>query len=275
MVPWITKAQVVSQSPPNKVMVLYPSGQMPGIPVTVVSDGPADALRVKQHALPTPGTWGVVAFPAGDIRNGVWLGSLYAQNVQAYTNTTDPHFEYDSHYSGYYKWLDQTGNQNIYYPDGTAIVVGTATTADPTFRQVVNPDQSSSSVEFTSSQRVPSPPSPFNTTINHATGAKAQITSTGAVNVEAANGQTITLSVNGASIQIDASGNINIDAAAGKAINLSQGGASLADTLVLTNSLISAYNAHVHSDPEGGNTGTPTTQLTASDIGSTLVNVSN
>ena len=130
-------------------------------------------------------------------------------------------------------------------------------------------------MEFTSSQRVPSPPSPFNTTINHPTGAKAQITSAGAINVEAATGQAITLSVNGASIQIDASGNINIDAAAGKAINLSQGGASLADTLVLTNNLISAYNAHVHTDPQGGDTGVPTVQLTASGIGSTLVNVSN
>ncbi len=248
MVPWITKAQVVSQSPPNKVMVLYPSGQMPGIPVTVVSDGPADALRVKQHALPTPGTWGIVAFPAGDIRNGVWLGSLYAQNVQAYTNTTDPHFEYDSHYSGYYKWLDQTGNQNIYYPDGTAVVVGTATSPDPTFRQIVNADQSSGSVEFTPSERVPSTPSPFNYTVLHPSGAQVQIEANGAVNITVATGQTLNINLNGQSVT---------------------------DALVLVSKFISEFNAHTHSDPEGGNTGTPNTPLTAADVESTLVKTSN
>lgn len=248
MIPLISKAQVISQAPPNSVYIMLPSGQMPGYPVQVLINGPADPLRVRQRELPAPGTWGMVAFHAGSPRNGVWLGSYYGQNNQAFSNTTDPAYEYDSHYSGFYTTLDSTGNKVISFPDGTNIVIGNITAPPTMYRQTVNPAQQQEAVPFTAAQRVPNAPNPFSITVNHPSGASLQITPSGAINVNAASGETV---------------------------NFSQGGASVSDALVLVSKMINEFNNHVHPDPQGGDTGPPATQLTATDIESTVTKTSS
>lgn len=247
MIPWITKAQVVSAVPPDSVNVLLPSGQMPGFPVKVMMNGPADALRVNQQPLPTPGTWGLVVFPAANQRNGVWLGSFYAQSVNAFTVPDDAHMKYISHWSGHYETLDKDGNSVTYHPDGTYVIVGSMNALPPTYRQTVAPDQTQQSTEFTPADRVSSKPSPYYITVAHASGASLEITPAGQINVTAAPGQTV---------------------------NFSQEGNAVNDALVLVSKMVSAFNAHVHPDPESGNTGTPSTQLTAADIESAVVKTS-
>jgi len=249
MVPFLTKAQVISQSPPNAVFIMFMSGQMPSYPVQVLIHGPADPLRVNQVSLPAPGTWGMVAFHAGDVRNGVWLGSYYGQNNQAFSDTTDANYEYNSHYSGFYTTLDKTGNKVISFPDGTNIVIGDGITTPPAmYRQTVNPAQEQEAVPFTDAQRVINKPSPFTLTVNHPTGASLQITPSGAINVNAATGETV---------------------------NFSQGGANVTDALVLVSKMVSEFNNHVHPDPQGGDTGPPATQLTAANIESTVTKTSS
>ena len=51
-------------------------GQMPALGVCVGTHGPRDGVRVKAAPLPTKGTRGVILFPRGDIRNGVWVCSV-------------------------------------------------------------------------------------------------------------------------------------------------------------------------------------------------------
>lgn len=197
----LTKAQVVAQAAPDGVYVMLPSGQIPGYPVKVGFQGPADAMRVKKTALPTPGTWGIVLFPAGDVRNGVWMTSYYAQKVTAFDSTTDPHQEYDSHYSGYYRSLDQNGNENIVFPDGTAIVVSSTGAVASTQRQTVTPEQAQESVPFTADQRVPNPPSPFYLAIRHISGTSIVISPSGAITI-----------IGVEDIDMTASGDVNITA---------------------------------------------------------------
>ena len=244
----IGKAMVVSQAPPNQINVMFPSGQMCGYPIQVLIHGPADGVRVSQKALPAPGTWGIVAFPAGDYRNGIWIGAFYANLVTAFTNNTDPNFEYDAHWSGFYKTLDSKGESTTYYPDGTSIVIGAATTPAATYRNTVNATQTPQQIAFPPAERVPTTPAPFNITVNHPSGASVQITAAGAINVIAASGQNI---------------------------NFSDNGQSVADALVLVSKMVSEFNSHTHSDPQGGTTGTPTTPLTTSSIQSSIVKTSS
>lgn len=247
MIPWLTRAQVVSTAPPNKVNVIFPSGQSPGFPVQVLTEGPADAQRVQQEPLPRPGTWGIIGFPNGDSRNGVWLGSYYANQEQAYTIPDDPHFRYFSHWSGHYETLDKDGNSVTYHPDGTYVAVGSMTALPSTNRQTVDATQTQQSVPFPASDRIPNPPSPFYVTIAHASGATLQITPAGQINVIAAPGQTI---------------------------NFSQEGQTVNDALVLVSKFISEFNAHTHGDPQGGTTTTPTAPLTAADVESAITKTS-
>ena len=76
----------------------------------------------------------------------------------------------------------------------------------------------------------------------------------------------------GGKIELDSSGNVEIQAAS--SISLTNGGAA-ADALALVSKLVTAFNAHTHSDPQGGVTGAPTTPWTASTIESVLTKVSN
>jgi phage baseplate assembly protein V len=87
-----------------------------------------------------------------------------------------------------------------------------------------------------------------------------------------AGGQMALTQPSGGSIELDSSGNVEIQAAS--SISLTNGGAA-ADALALVSKLVTAFNAHTHSDPQGGVTGAPTTPWTASTVESVLTRVSN
>jgi phage baseplate assembly protein V len=75
-----------------------------------------------------------------------------------------------------------------------------------------------------------------------------------ALAVSLPNGATMNLSANGATIAIDASGNITVHAAGGINLITSAHNESV-------DGIINTYNAHTHSDPQGGNTAPPTQQM--------------
>ena len=98
-------------------------------------------------------------------------------------------------------------------------------------------------------------------------------TSTHELQVTLGAGGQMTLSQpSGGSIELDSSGNVEIQAAS--SISLTNGGAA-ADALALVSKLVTAFNAHTHSDPQGGVTGSPTTPWTASTVESVLTKISN
>ena len=81
-----------------------------------------------------------------------------------------------------------------------------------------------------------------NVQVSTAGGISADLLSTGSIEINLPSGQTF--SVNGS-----------------------------ADALALVSSLVSAFNAHTHTDPQGGVTGTPVTQWSASTIESAIMKV--
>jgi hypothetical protein len=250
MVPILTQAVVIGQDPATGGLnVAFPSGQMAAYPVKFGFHGPADGVRVNHPAMPGRGTWGIVAFPGGDDRAGVWISSVYNAMDDARTTNTDAFLEYNSHQSGYYETLDKTGQKVIAFPDGTNIVVGNDTAKPTTYRHVVDDKQFAKLQAFPDAERVPTPPSPFAVNIRVASGVHISIDPTGVVLVDVGSGNAV--------LEMHPSGTINLLAAT--RINI--GG--LAETLyrLIDERAIAIFNGHTHSDPQGGNTGPPNSTL--------------
>ena len=314
---FISQARVISHNPPNGLQVIFKSvGQSPSFPVTVLRDY-ADARRVSQRPLPQIGTWGLVVFPYGDIRNGVWIGSYYPSQMDALTTTlasghapSDPFIDYEASFSGDWWLMDGIGNRAHQYADSSYFVAsgssGIAFPSLPTlYRHVVDATQKQNTIAYPYSDRVTNPPvsgRPFFYGFKHHSGTLVSMDSSGSTVVSGASGATFkdtfggtvfTIDVSGnttvsgspkanlvfnfgnTTLTVDSSGNITFALAGGDLFNITQGGASPSDGLVLVSKLIAAYNAHVHTDPQGGNTGVPTVALTASGVRSTIIDISN
>jgi sorbitol-specific phosphotransferase system component IIA len=271
----LTYATVVATVPDqNAVYVSLRNGEGLAAPVTVLLPGPCDGLRIKQAPLPGRGTQGVIAFLNGDLRSGVWLGAYPAGNFDAISNPANsPHLDYQSHWSGFWEALDESGSTTTTWPDGSQAIVGSGFT--PT-KHIQDANSGKRVVVARTASDYPTPPSPLPVAFNHKSGAKLTISSAGAVEASAAAGQTATITANSATIQIDASGNITITAAGNitatspgtvhvqaPTINLDDGGTlqSLA-----TAAFVTWAEGHVHSDPQGGTTGAPTTSPPSSGL---------
>lgn len=190
--PLLAHAQVISQDPQGGVYVLLPSGQVPGASYArVIHYGPADGLRVTQKPLPPPGTWGLVAFPYGDSRNGIWIGSVYAAQVDARALPQDPNADYESHWSGAWSLMDGTGQYAKSFPDGTYLTVSSTAALPAVTRNIVNEQQVKTAIPYAASDRVTTPPSPFIVNLRTASGATIQIDASGNINVTAGSGGTI------------------------------------------------------------------------------------
>lgn len=209
MVPLIGLGQVVAHDPltGGVYVIMRSSGQVPGLPVKIGYEGEADGLRINQHPLPGLGTWGVIAFPNGDVRNGIWIRSHYASQVNAITSQAgEPYTKYYAHQSGYWEHLDVAGNQTKVYPDGTSISISETGAIPTTYRNIVDTGEVQKQQEFTQSQRVPNPPPPKIINIITATGVNINVDANGSILVDttkAKNGN-VTLNVKGnANITVD------------------------------------------------------------------------
>lgn len=287
--PLISNARVIAVDVAHrKLTVTLPSAQQ--VVVRTTYDGPADGLRVSHKALPGRGTEGIVVFPGGDNRNGFWLKSLYASAMDALTTDTDQFMEYDSHWSGHFHILDQSGNYTESFADGSFLQAGSGTTVPPTFRHTVDPSQFRQVTPLSQSQRVPSPPSPFNFTFGHISGTKVAIDPSGNTTVAGASGAALTQTFGGTTLTVDASGNVSATGASGATFTTTFGGATLeidssgnvsitaptsvkigsqGETLhtLLTSLAAAAYNLHEHTN---NGASVPTVLMTTADETSVL-----
>lgn len=211
MPPWPMPAIVVSQDPDNYALNVsvkgFLGGQMPSVPVRVVTQGPRDAVRGDFPELPTPGTWGLVVFPSGDRRNGHWLGSIDATAIDASTlapglgNTA-----YHSQWAGGFTYRAQDGTTYQAWPDGSAWQMG-PTTPSPTRHVVDAATLARTRAPFPMAERVASAPGAFPGTFTHPTGASIALSTAGAWTITSAGGAQIVLEANGQITLLTGGGN--------------------------------------------------------------------
>jgi len=237
-------------------MLPQQGAESPVLPAKVLTTGPSDALRIEQRPLPAKGTTGVVMALNGDPRSLVWLGAYPANCNDAITSQDDDQFiDYSSHYSGYFRHMDEAGNVTQEWPDKTQVIVGTG---PPTlYRHIVGQSGTQEVVEMTYADRVATPPNnPYPVIINHASGTTVTIASAGDISVNSPK-----------TIKIVATGNISITSMAtcfiegDTKVNISGHGGTT--YRLVDERLISLFNNHDHSGVQtgGGITGPPTSQM--------------
>jgi len=211
--PPISRAQVISQDPDNEAVYVtllsgY-GGQGAVVSVQVLTHGPRDAVVGHFPALPTPGTGGVVVFPSGDDRSGIWLGAISTQLTDASAHAPgNGGADYAAHYGGGYSYRSENGDLTEAFPDGTILQVGAAPAA--LTRHTVDETQQRQRTAFTAALRRPQTPSAFPVALVHPTGASGTVSAAGAWSVVAASGQAITLSAGGVTLTFDGSGNLAV-----------------------------------------------------------------
>src|ERR1700693_39988 len=94
----IYQCRVLSVDAVNRlVYVLTPANQATGIPCKLLHQGPCDALRIHAPPMPTPGSYGLVAWVHGLSTNGIYLGSLITTLQSAVGVPTDANAHYEAH----------------------------------------------------------------------------------------------------------------------------------------------------------------------------------
>lgn len=219
--------RVTSQVPEQGgLIVQLRSGQQPGLPVKVLYQGPADALRLYQRPLPPPGTWGLVIFANGDIRNGIWIGSYYTSLQDAITasaaNPTSANIDYEAHWSGFWRLVDDQGQEAVSWPDGSFMTVAASGVAPPLptmYRHIVDDQNAQQRIPYPTSDRIASVPSPFWFHYRHASGTDISIAPIGDTEITGAPGAFLTASFGGTMVSIDGFGNVQFTGAAGASIS--------------------------------------------------------
>lgn len=187
---------VTAQDPQNDGVVVSfkQSGQIAGASVKILHHGAADGVRISQRPLPGVGTWGLIAFPNGDLRNGIWLGSYYPSMVDAVASgPTDFFLDYEAHWSGWWRLLNDHGEMATVFPDGTALTVNATGDIPATYRHIVGADQKQERREFTQAERVPTIPTPFTVKLATASGVTVEISPTGAITITGPTTMVITV----------------------------------------------------------------------------------
>ena len=210
--PSLGVTQVMSRSlNPWGVYVLHPTIQATGVLVQMGLSGSADALRVSQKALPTEGTWGLVAWPHGDSRNGIWICSLFTQGNSALL-TSSADVDYEAHPSGAWSLLDQNGQATLSLPDGSFITFGNGGNKPELTRQVVNSAQQTVTQSYPDSTRQAGTPSPFPFTFSLASGANIKVDTS--ANIILTTIGTLTANVTG-NVEVTTQNNVTITVGSG------------------------------------------------------------
>lgn len=312
MLAQLVQAQVVAHDPPFGIRVAFrTTGQQASFRVLLGRDF-GNAVSVSQRPMPQIGSWGLVAFPNQDLRNGVWICAIYPSLLDALTTTksdgsnpTDPHIDYEAHFSGDWSILDGLGNFAHQYVDSSYFVAASGTALPTVYRHTVDGNQKQQTVPFSYADRIPNPPaSGFNYRFHHKSGTDLLLDTSGSVTVSGASGATLKFLFGGSTFMVDASGNTTVSGAAGatltqtfghtsftidasglttlalpggKTFNVTQGGGSATDAWALVSKLLNVINTHTHKDVQSGssNSGTITSPVASGDLASTLSKVSN
>lgn len=237
--PWPLVGQVLSQDPEHDsiTVIIQSGGQYATAPIRILYHGHADAMRLNKKPLPGKGTWGLVVFPNGDIRNGSWLGGYHSTLMDAIpADASDPFMSYDAHYSGDWHLLDQYGNRAQQFADGSTLTINASGAALPTvYRHTVDENQQQQRVIYPFKDRVPNPPPPFATSYGQAVsgslgGATVTIDASGNTSFTCATtGHTFTITYNSATIQVSGNGNISITDANNNSIAMNTNGIQITD----------------------------------------------
>jgi hypothetical protein len=271
-IPLLTIGQVYAHAPDNGGVrvILRSSGQDPGYVIRMGYTGPADTLRIRQRPLPTRGSWGLIAFPYGDIRNGVWICTILPSLADALTSTAsgasalDPFIDYESHYSGFWKMLDGLGQLAMEFPDGSSFVLGSGSTLPTTYRHTVTSGNAREKIPFVSADRVPNPPPPFVLNLAMKSGATIAVDASGNVsvstvgNVAAIASGTASILASGNVSAHSASGSVSLTDGKGSNFTLSNdnnGSATMAGTLTLACNVIVTKALTVSGVVTGESTG--------------------
>lgn len=280
------KAQVISHDPEKDgVYVQLASGQKLGYPVQRLYPV-ADGLRISKPPLPVRGSWVMISFSGGDMRNGIMMGAFHPNLNDAIPNAPgDPFSHYDSHYSGHWHHMDgMSGFVSTQFADTSSFVMGSGSLNLPMiFRHKVDENQQQMRIPFTQQDRNPKPQQPFGWKYSQAVsggmgGLTCSTDVSGNFNVtNSASGKTGSFSFGGTTIHIDANGNANIDLGGGKLLNMTQGGGAASDFLTLVSKLVIAFNSHTHGNVMSGGdiTSTPTSPWSADTVRSAIIHISN
>jgi hypothetical protein len=213
------RAMVIAHDPSSDSMyVMLSTGQITGFPVRRLYHGTADGMRINKPPLPVKGSWGLVIFPSGDARNGVWLGSYPPNMVDAIPNEQDdPFCDYHSHYSGHWSFTHGiSGYMATQFADGSYAIASSGSNLLTTHRHTVDDQQKQQRVEFKWSDRNPNPQPTFAYTfVQSGTQFSVYLTGAGSTTVTFNQGQTLTIqqSGTGTTWNIDGDGNITFSTA--------------------------------------------------------------
>ena len=200
-------------------------GQIPFVPVDVLTPGPRDAQRMHAHPLPTPGTRGVVCFTRGDDRTGRWIGASSPALLDASTLVPGSGYvDYAAEYAGGWRWTGQDGTAARVWADGSSLLLGPVMPV-PT-RHVLTASGTREAAPYLASQRNPSPPGPFPLTLALANGLVLAVNASGSAALTAPSGQTVTLAVSGGAILALSAGGATITAPSGQTVTFSANGAT-------------------------------------------------
>lgn len=232
MPPWPLPAVVVSQDPDryslNVAVGGIGGGQMPSLPVKVLTHGPRDAVRGHYPELPLPGTHGLVVFPRGDPRNGHWMGATDpALNDSSTMSPGNGNQAWHAHYGGGASWRGPDGSLWEEWPDGSTLLVG-PTTPSPT-RHTIDDKGVRQRSPFPLARRVAvTVANPFGVAFSQSSGAQLTIDQFGNWTVTAPADATITLTNGSATLALDADGSVHVTVAGGKTMTVDAGGATKA-----------------------------------------------
>ena len=259
----IVLAQVFSVSPTDHaVQVIFTT--LAG----VLTPGTGQAFKVKvlqRRAgitgaileLPQVGEWGLVCFPHGSDQMAVWLGSLNRDLSNLTWDGIGPTTRLDQHESGVYRLIDDDGNVDTVFADGTYLRVGSGSTlADREHYE--RQGQGKRSIPFAN-------PTGVSATVHvqHSSGTTVTIDPDGTLTVHGVAPITVqgdaTIMVNGTgNVTVKSAAEVLVDAAVsatvqggGPALTII-GGIPKSDFVVLLRgltNLISWLTTHTHLDP--------------------------
>ena len=218
-IPFLARGMVMSHDPDNDGMiVMLSSGSIPAFIVKRIYHGAVDAYRIDKPPLPVRGSWGLVAFPGGDIRNATWLGAYQPHQIDAITSEqADPFADYQSHFSGHWSLLHGlSGYISTQFADGSYFVASSGNNLATTYHHIVDDQQKRQRKELAFSDRNPTPQPTFAYTFSQSgTNFSGNLSPSGSLNVTWNQGQTLTLQQSGTGVSIFVDGNGNITVSAG------------------------------------------------------------
>ena len=236
--PLLSYGRVYGYDVPNHaVLISLSSMQTISVSAKVLVNGPADSSRIEQNPLPVIGTIGLVAFPFGDTRGAIWLGSIIQSYVNAATSSNPPtdedsQIKYMSHASGAFSYLDYGGNFFYHSADGSSVAINSDGNEPVTYRHNVNGSGQQVLQAVGDSFRNPDPPGPFTIQVKQAgTGAAITIDSSGNIVATQANGTS--------TLTLDSSGNYTFE-----------GGQDALYTVTATNIILETAGASVIITPD-------------------------